>query len=270
MNNGKIQQHYQMEDHDIVAQVRAFVDQKGDTLTSEDLAGIDQFHVGGLNATKEFISLLGVRSDTRVLDAGSGLGGPGRYVAETYGCQVTGVDLTDRFVAVSTMLAELTGMSEKAHYHVGDLLAMDFPSNYFDIVYTQHVAMNIRDRSKMYSEIRRVLKTGGTFGFYDVLATDTQAQPHYPVPWAQTEAASFLLTTEQTRAEMTSAGLKLQVWNDVSTNALTWINRQQQAAANTTGMELIMGPRFEQMRDNFARNLAEKRIQLVMATATAG
>lgn len=271
MSSDAARRHYQSEDLDIVAQVLRFVEEKQEPLSGNDLAVLDQFHVGGLESTKEFAAILGVRPELRVLDAGSGLGGPSRYVAQRYGCHVTGVDLTERFVAVASLLAGLTGMDGMVDYRTGDLLELDFPAGHFDIVYTQHVVMNIRDRAKLYSEIRRVLKPGGTFGFYDVLAADAQAAPHYPVPWADSEETSFLLTAEQTRADMESAGLTPKMWNDVSAEALVWFEQQRQAAAsgNAAGMELIMGPRFGLMRKNFFRSLTEKRIRLVMATALA-
>ncbi|WP_295993860.1 class I SAM-dependent methyltransferase [Rugamonas sp.] len=269
MSSNPIQQHYSAADTDPVAQVRRFLDQHGGPLSSADLAGLDQFHSRGLAATRDFISLLDIDAGMRVLDAGSGLGGPARYVAETHGCHVTGVDLTDSFVAVATLLAERTGMGALVDYRVGDLLALDFADASFDVVYTQHVAMNIGQRARLYSEIARVLKPGGVFGFYDVLALEGQPAPHYPVPWSESAAGSFLLTAAETEAALARAGLKTQAWNDVSAESIAWF-RQLQLAAPTPqapGLALVMGARMGQMSANFARSLVENRIQLVMATS---
>src|SRR6266568_3505896 len=95
-----------------------------------------------------------------------------RNLAETRGCHVTGVDLAPSFVAVAKLLAERTGMAGLVSYQVGDLLALPFADARFDVVFTQHVVMNIPDRDQVYREIARVLKPGGRFGFYDVLAAD--------------------------------------------------------------------------------------------------
>lgn len=262
-----IQQHYEAADADPVAQVRRFLDQRSGPLRSAELAGLDQFHSRGLAATRDFVSLLDLAPGMRVLDAGSGLGGPARYVAETHGCHVTGVDLTDSFVAVATLLAERTGMGGLVDYRTGDLLALDFADASFDVVYTQHVVMNIVDRARLYGEIARVLKPGGTFGFYDVLAVDGQPAPIYPVPWAETAAGSFLLTAAQTEAALARAGLKTQAWNDVSAESIAWFQQLPPASAQMPGLSLVMGPRFPQMSANFARSLAENRVQLVMATS---
>lgn len=267
MSDAAVQQHYQAAEADPLAQVQRFLAQRSGPLSGAELAGLDQFHVRGLAATREFIGLLDIGPRMRVLDAGSGLGGPARYVAETQGCRVTGVDLTPGFVAVATLLAERTGLAGLVDYRCGDLLALDFPDAHFDVVYTQHVAMNIADRARLYGEIARVLKPGGVFGFYDVLAVDGAPAPHYPVPWSDSGATSFLLTDAQTRAALAQAGLAPQVWNDVSAETIDWFGRQRAAApapSQTPGLALVMGARFGEMSANFARNLAEQRVRLVM------
>src|SRR5713226_5850028 len=67
-------------------------------LTPQQLATLDQFHTRGLAATVELAKLAGITADMSVLDVGSGVGGPARFLAATYGCQVTGVDLSEPFV----------------------------------------------------------------------------------------------------------------------------------------------------------------------------
>lgn len=263
-----VQQHYETgsADGDPVAQVRRFLEQHPGTLGGADLAGLDQFHVRGLDATRDLVDLLGLRAGMRVLDAGSGLGGPSRHVAEATGCRVTGVDLTPSFVDIATLLAERTGMAGRVDYQVGNLLALDQPDAAFDAVYTQHVVMNIADRATLYRELARVLKPGGAFGFYDVLAADGAAEPLYPTPWAASADQSFLLTEAATRAALEGAGLAPGAWRDVSAEALAWFGAQTPQTAR--GLVMVMGPRFAAMSANFSRNLKENRIKLVMAVST--
>src|ERR1700741_2057670 len=64
-------------------------------LTPQQLAGLDQFHTRGLAATADLARLAGITADMSVLDVGSGVGGPARFLAETYGCQVTGIGLRE-------------------------------------------------------------------------------------------------------------------------------------------------------------------------------
>ena len=94
--NETIRQHYQAEIGDqgaLLARINAILDGVTGPLNAGQLASIDQFHVGGLAATAEFARRVGIEADALVLDAGSGFGGPSRYLAETFGCRVEGIDL---------------------------------------------------------------------------------------------------------------------------------------------------------------------------------
>jgi ubiquinone/menaquinone biosynthesis C-methylase UbiE len=231
----------------------------------DPFAAFDQFHVGGLAATEAFAAMLNPRSGSEVLDAGSGLGGPSRYMTRTYRCRTTGVDLSPAYVAIARLLADLTGQSRAVRYDVGDLCDLPYPERRFDLVYTQHVMMNIHDRDHVYRECRRVLKDDGIFGFYDVLAADHKPEPHYPVPWSESPETSALLTQAETRASLARAGLAPRLWRDVTDGAIAWFREPRPAAAAGPSLATVMGPRFGPMVANLGRNLAEGRLRLVMA-----
>jgi len=161
-------------------------------LTPEQLRALDQFHTRGLAATAELAVLAGITADMSVLDVGSGVGGPARLLAATYGCRVTGVDLSEAFVDAARYLTERTGQSGQVSFETASALDLPFDDGHFDVALLQHVAMNIADRARLYREIRRILKSGGRFATFDVVLHD--GEPHYPVPWARTPATSFLLT----------------------------------------------------------------------------
>ncbi len=80
-----------------------------DTVTIDDLAAVDEFHIGGRQATEDFIGQLGLAADHRVLDVGCGIGGPARFVAERFGCRVGGIDLTPEYVETARTLCEWVG-----------------------------------------------------------------------------------------------------------------------------------------------------------------
>ena len=159
-------------------------------LTPQQLGALDQFHTRGLAATAELAILAGITVDTSVLDVGSGVGGPARFLAATYGCRVTGVDLSEPFVDAARYLTERTGQSEQVSFQTASALDLPFDDGSFNAVLLQHVAMNISDRPRLYREIRRVLKSGGRFATFDVVLNN--GEPHYPLPWSHTPAASFL------------------------------------------------------------------------------
>src|SRR5215813_7195781 len=155
-------------------------------LTPKELAGLDQFHTRGLAATAELAKLAGITAEMLVLDVGSGVGGPARFLAATCGCQVTGVDLSEPFVEAARYLTARTGQSGQVSFQTASALELPFDDGSFEVALLQHVAMNISDRARLYREIRRVLKRGGKFVTYDVVLRS--GDPHYPVPWARTPA----------------------------------------------------------------------------------
>src|SRR5262249_59357466 len=119
-----------------------------------------------------------------VLAVGAAVGGPARFRAATYGCQVTGIDLSEPFVDAARYLTERTGQSGQVSFETASALELPFDAGRFDIVLLQHVAMNISDRARLYREIRRVLKLTGRIAIYDVVFNC--GDPRYPFPSART------------------------------------------------------------------------------------
>lgn len=231
-------------------------------LTSQQLAGLDQFHTRGLAATAEIARLAGISAGMSVLDVGSGIGGPARFLAETYGCRVTGVDLSEPFVEGARYLTERTGQSAKVSFQAASALKLPFDDGSFDIALLQHVAMNIAERAVLYREIRRVIKPGGKFGTFDVVLQG--AEPHYPVPWARTPATSFLLTPAATREAIEPAGFRTLVWQDDTEAAKAWITqRLSSGPAPSPNLGIVMGAEFAQLAANLGRNLMEGRLGTV-------
>jgi len=87
-------------------------------LTPDDLAPVDEFHSGGRNATVRLAQLAGITGSERVVDVGCGIGGPSRYLASKFGCRVTGLDLTQEFIALAGMLAQRTRLADRVTYRL--------------------------------------------------------------------------------------------------------------------------------------------------------
>ncbi len=126
-----------------------------------DTASFDQFHIRGLAATQELAAALDPSRGATVLDVGCGLGGPARYLAAEYGCRVTGIDLSRAFVGVAQTLVGRAGLTGAVTCQQADALDLPFADGAFDHAWTQHVAMNIRDRAGLYAGIHRVVRPGG-------------------------------------------------------------------------------------------------------------
>lgn len=177
-------------------------------LTPETLAPVDEFHTAGRKATLKALAMTPLTADMHVLDAGCGIGGAARCIAAEVGCRVTGLDLAPGYVAAARALTELTGQSHACAFETGGVLDMPFADGAFDAATTFHVAMNIADRARFYAELARVVRSGGPLCMFDVMK-GPGAGMAYPVPWAASEATSFLKTAAETRALVEAAGFRV-------------------------------------------------------------
>jgi len=237
-------------------------------LTPKQLAALDQFHTRGLAATADLARLVELTSNMSVLDIGAGVGGPARFLAATYGCRVTGVDLSEPFVDAARYLTERTGLSGQVSFRTASAFELPFDDGSFDVALLQHVAMNISDRPRLYREIRRVLKAGGRFATFDVVLRGDE--PHYPVPWARTPETSFLLTADATREAIEPAGFRTLAWQDDTEAAKAWIAKLRAAGPPPSpNLGVVMGPDFAQLASNLGRNLLEGRLGILTAVFEA-
>ena len=268
----KLERHY--GGSGLVAKLDAALSEAGlasKRLSPIDLAPLDQFHARGLAATIELAEMAAVRSGERVIDIGSGLGGPSRYLAAKYDCRVFGVDLSPTFVEASTFLAERSGLADKVTYRCADAMVLPFEDRHFDLAWTQHVAMNIGNRAQLYGEVHRVLRPGGRFAIYDIVAGETEPLI-FPVPWSRGPETSFLLSPASMRAALEQQGFRIAAWIDQSDAAVAWFEQQRKTPPATSpqaalGLHLAMGPDFPAMAANLERNLREKRIGLIQTVA---
>jgi protein-L-isoaspartate O-methyltransferase len=110
--SGRVEDHY--ANPDIVPRILAALRQVNGAdapVTPDALALLDHFHGRGVLATREMAALLKPQAGERILDIGSGIGGPARWIAARFGCHVTGVDLTQAFCDAAVELNAATGMA---------------------------------------------------------------------------------------------------------------------------------------------------------------
>ncbi|MFS2013409.1 class I SAM-dependent methyltransferase [Azospirillum sp. CT11-132] len=260
----RVTEHYGRQD--LAAEILAALERAGKDLSRlrpDDLASIDEFHIRGREATAELGRALRLDTSTRVLDVGSGLGGPSRHLADLYRCRVVGLDLTEEYCRTATVLADRVGLDGIVEYLQGSALDIPLPDASFDRVYTQHVAMNISDKRRFYAEVARVLKPGGLFGLYDLLE-GPGGPVHFPVPWARDPATSFLAAPDELRDLLSASGFEIIGWRDTSAEGRAWFQqlreRIERDGPPTLGFHLLLGSEFREMARNQVRNLEEQRI----------
>lgn len=227
----------------IIAQAQRGADDP-DRLSVADLSAYDEMHIGGRRATEYLLAALGPTPGMRVLDIGSGIGGPARVAADLYGVHVTGIDLTPGFREVAQTLSAAVGIGEDVNFVTGNALAMPFGEAMFDAAYMVHAGMNIRDKAAVYGEASRVLKQGAVFGVYDVMAGDNAPALTYPVPWAQGPETSFLIRPQEVTGLLRDAGFQIIAQEDRSEAGLEALMKLQQHES------------FKARGDGYARKIA--------------
>lgn len=231
------------------------------SLTHEDLAPADEFHSNGRPATRALAEFAAIPKNARVLDIGSGLGGPARYLAATYGCDVTGIDLSPEFCKVANELSRLTKLDGRTRFQVGNALDLRFEDESFDVVWTIQMQMNLPDKRPLYASAVRVLKPGGMFVCQEICAGNGEPL-ELPVPWASRPEQSHLLEPDDLRKLIRSAGLRERGWRDITADIIAARKAQQaraQAAGGTAGfpplgMHLVLGDQAAAKMANSARN----------------
>lgn len=260
-----VSQHY--THGDLVAAIRRGLGALGkttDSVTVDDLAPVDEFHIGGRRASEDFLDQLELDGDRHALDIGCGLGGAARFAASRYGCQVTGIDLTPEYVETANEACGWVGLADRVRAQQGSALALPFADGSFDRAYMLHVGMNIADKAKLCSEVGRVLKGGSLFGIYDVMLTG-DGELTYPVPWATTASSSAVAPPGEYRDALEKAGFAVVAERNRREFALAFFDqlRARTAAAGgppPLGLHILMGRNTPEKVQNMIANIASGRI----------
>ena len=240
------------------------------SLTVDDLAPIDQFHTRGRDSTLEVVGLAKLKPSDLVLDVGCGLGGTARFLAEQYSCSVAGIDLTEEYISVGKRLTELVDLSNRVELRQGSALEIPYEDEWFDVVWTEHVQMNIADKNRFYSEIARVLKPGGPLLFHDIFRGSGDS-PFYPTPWAEDESISALVTEPEARSVMAQVGLEIDQWIGKVQESIEFFSevsaRIEADGPPPIGIHLLMGDNARNKLQNYVRNLSEDRVSVALGMA---
>ena len=233
-----IQQHY--GDTDIAERIITRLRQAGcdlDKLRRDDTAKFDEFHGGGRASTLALAAFARIAPGSRVLDIGSGIGGPARTLAAEHGCSVTGLELTGEFIRAGKMLTELLGMAGAVDFVQASATEIPFKAETFDIVWSQNMLMNVEAKAQLFREVFRVTKLGGIFAFETVAAGSGETL-HFPTFWAADPSMNFLASADEMRKLATGAGFTEASFEDTTDAVIANGRRRLQAAKAEDLVEL--------------------------------
>ena len=258
----------------LVARIEAALAALGsapEAVTTEQLAPLDEFHIGGRAASEHFLDRLGLGPDTRALDVGSGLGGAARFAAQRYGAHVTGIDLTPDFVATGQVLTGWTGLGDRVALVTGSALDMPFDDASFDAAWMIHVGMNIADKTGLARSVARVLRPGAVFGIYDVMRL-TDDELVYPVPWADGPERNAIAPEAAYLSALEAAGFTVEAVDNRVAIALDFFagmmaRAQAQAGPQPLGTHLLMGESARPKFANMVANITAGRVAPVEIVA---
>ena len=244
-----------------------------------DLAGLrpdmlfpyDQLHGRELQATEDHVAWLAPKPQEHVLDVGSGIGGPARFIASRTSARVAGIDLTPEFVEAARVLTERAGLDDLVTFETGDALNMPFGNASFDAAICLYVAMNIAQKEGLAREIARVLKPGGRMIWSEVVAVEGKF-PTYPLPWGRSPETSSLTTADDLRQALEEAGFNDLEMRD-ETDIMIDHARKVREGGHTPSPEhmmanqVVMGDDFLDRRRNVLAGMETGALRSIAALA---
>jgi len=266
----EITEHYTQTD--LSAKILTVLKQAGkdiNALTREDIAPFDEFHIRGRAATREIGKLADFQPGTEILDLGCGIGGAARTLMTEFDCHVTGVDLIEEYIETALILNTRIGINGKIQFEQSNAMDLPFDDESFDVVFSQHITMNIEDKTRLAEEVRRVLRPEGQFVLYEICAGSV-ATPHFPLPWANDSAINYLVEPQAFRQTLEEMGFKTIEWRDVTTPSLSWnqeivsdMVQRPESAPPPLGLNLLMGSSTATKMKNMMKNMQEDRIRVI-------
>jgi ubiquinone/menaquinone biosynthesis C-methylase UbiE len=266
-----IKDHYNSDN--LTGKIKTALIKAGKTLSElevKDLSPIDQLHTGGAVSSIKLLKKAKLLPHAKVLDAGCGIGGSSRLLAEQFNCRVTGLDLADKFIETARFLTQCTQQENNVSFQQGSVLELPFEDNTFDAVLCQHILMNIKNKSKAFTEFCRILKPNGKLILHEITKGKNDTI-RFPVPWADKSSISFLEQWDIMKVMCQQAGFKKLYYSDETNAAGKLLNKiidrskKPSSPPNTLNHSLVFGDNAKYFAKNMLSNFKNNNICLIEA-----
>jgi tocopherol O-methyltransferase len=113
------------------------------------------------NLIRKCVEGIGLRGQEKILDAGCGLGGSSRWLAQHFGWSVEGITISPKQVKMAIAQTKKDGLEDRVRFHLMDVEAMSFPPESFDVVWSLESAEHFSDKRRFIHDATALLKPGG-------------------------------------------------------------------------------------------------------------
>jgi cyclopropane fatty-acyl-phospholipid synthase-like methyltransferase len=144
-------------------------------LSVATLTPFDQYHYHGTDAVDAAVAGAGITAGSRVLDVGSGLGGPARYLADTTGCRVTAIELQADLNAVAGDLTRRCGLGDRIEHVEANVLSWAAPVAAYDALVSWLAFYHIPEPERLWAQCAAALRPGAQVYVEDLYALGTFA-----------------------------------------------------------------------------------------------
>ena len=189
-------------------------------LSAAEISSFDQLHYHGTAAVDQAIEMMGINQQSKVLEIGSGFGGPARHIAEKSRANVTAVELQPDQNALAAELTRRCNLSDRIHHVAGDFLSYPWNGHQFDNIVSWLAIFHIPDRGRLLDISHNLLSDCGLFFTEDMYCRNPMEE------WETTELrtgmyAAYLPDMTKYQQDFLDAGFEILRCDEMSDD---WTN----------------------------------------------
>jgi ubiquinone/menaquinone biosynthesis C-methylase UbiE len=216
-----------------------------------------RLHPGGEALTLRCAVLAGIGPRSRVLDVAAGAGDSALLLAERIGCEVVGVDFGAAAVEAAEAAARELGIAGRVSFAQADAESLPFADAEFDAVLCECSLCTFPDKRGAVSEMRRVLRPGGSVAISDVTAYPERLPAPLRTAAAQIACVAAALPADGYAELLATAGLTLEA-SERHDSELAQM--AEVAETRLRAARIVAPPQLEPLRQHINAGLALLRL----------